>query len=62
MEPIPTPTITVSFAIDLELKYDSFKGKSPMEFAILIEDSLQDLLMEVHPDVVSTYTSITAVN
>jgi hypothetical protein len=62
MEPIPTPTITVSFAIDLELKYDSFKGRSPMEFAILIEDSLQDLLMEVHPDVVSTYTSITAVN
>jgi hypothetical protein len=62
MEPIPTPTITVSFAIDLELKYDSFKGRSPMEFAILIDDSLQDLLMEVHPDVVSTYTSITAVN
>jgi hypothetical protein len=62
MEPIPTPTITVSFALDIEVKYDSFKGRSPMEFAILIEDSLQDLLMEVHPDVVSTYTSITAVN
>jgi hypothetical protein len=40
MEPIPTPTITVSFAIDLELKYDPFKGKSPMEFAASIEDDL----------------------
>jgi hypothetical protein len=62
MEPIPTPTITVSFAVDLELKYDSFKGRSPMEFAILVEDNLHDALMEVHPDVVSAYTSITAVD
>lgn len=62
MEPIPTPTITVSFAVDLELKYDSFKGRSPMEFAILVEDNLHDALMEVHPDVVGTYTSITAVD
>jgi hypothetical protein len=41
MDPIPTPTITVSFAIDLDLKYDPFKGKSPLEFAALIEDDLK---------------------
>jgi hypothetical protein len=41
MDPIPTPTITVSFAIDLDLKYDPFKGKSPAEFAALIEDDLK---------------------
>jgi hypothetical protein len=41
MEPIPTPTITVSFVVDLELKYDPFKGKSPMEFAASIEDDLR---------------------
>ena len=62
MEPIPTPTITVSFAIDLELKYDPFKGKSLMQFAALIEDDLHDVLMDWRPEILSAYTSITAVN
>ena len=62
MEPIPTPTITVSFAIDLELKYDPFKGKSPIEFAALVEDDLHDSLMDFRPETLSAYTSITAIN
>ena len=62
MEPIPIPTITVSFAIDLELKYDPFKGKSPMEFAALVEDDLHDALMDFRPEVLSACTSITAIN
>lgn len=62
MEPIPTPTITVSFAIDLELKYDPFKGKSPMEFAASIEDGLHDVLMDWRPEVLNAYTSITEIN
>ena len=62
MEPIPTPTITVSFAIDLELKYDPFKGKSPMQFAALVEDDLHDALMDFRPETLSASTSITAIN
>ena len=46
MEPILTPTITVSFVVDLKLKYDPFKGKSPMQFAASIEDDLRDVLMD----------------
>jgi hypothetical protein len=61
MDPIPTPTITVSFAIDLDLKYDPFKGKSPMEFAALIEDDLSDLLLDLRPEMLGAFTSITAV-
>jgi hypothetical protein len=62
MEPIPTPTITVSFVVDLELKYDPFKGKSPMEFAASIEDDLRDVLMDWRPEILNAYTSITAIN
>ena len=62
MEPILTPTITVSFAIDLELKYDPFKGKSPMQFATSIEDGLRDVLMDWRPEILNAYTSITEIN
>jgi hypothetical protein len=62
MEPILTPTITVSFVVDLELKYDPFKGKSPMEFAASIEDDLRDVLMDWRPEILNAYTSITEVN
>jgi len=61
MDPIPTPTITVSFAIDLDLKYDPFKGKSPIEFATLIEDDLHDALMDLRPEMLGVFTSITSV-
>jgi hypothetical protein len=61
MDPIPTPTITVSFAIDLDLKYDPFKGKSPIEFAALIEDDLHDALMDLRPEMLGVFTSITSV-
>jgi hypothetical protein len=62
MDPIPTPTITVSFAIDLDLKYDPFKGKSPVEFAALIEDDLHDALMDLRPEMIGVLTSITSVH
>ena len=62
MEPIPTPTITVSFVVELELKYDPFKGKSPMQFAVSIEDGLRDVLMDWRPEILNAYTSITEIN
>ena len=62
MDPIPTPTITVSFAVDLDLKYDPFKGKSPMEFATLIEDDLHDALKDLRPELLGLFTSITSVH
>jgi hypothetical protein len=62
MEPILTPTITVSFVVELELKYDPFKGKSPTQFAASIEDGLRDVLMDWRPEVLNAYTSITEIN
>jgi hypothetical protein len=62
MEPILTPTITVSFVVELELKYDPFKGKSPVQFAASIEDGLHDVLMDWRPEILNAYTSITEIN
>ena len=59
MDPVPVPTLTVSFAVDIEIQYDPFKGRTPEETAGLLEDAVHDVLIEAHPDVLSTSTSIT---
>jgi hypothetical protein len=59
MDPVPAPGIRVSFAVDIEIKYDPFKGRTPEETAGLLEDSLHDILIEAHPHVLSTTTQVT---
>ena len=56
------PKLTVSFAIDIEVEYDSFSGKTPQDIAIALQDEINDLLYEASPDVASVYTSITAID
>jgi len=61
MEVIAAPKLTVSFAVDIELNYDSFGGKTPAEFAEAIQDEIDDLLFEASPHVVGVYSSITSI-
>ena len=53
------PKLTVSFAVDLEIEYDSFGGKTPQDIAIALQDEIDDLLYEASPTVSSVFTSIT---
>lgn len=62
MEPITVPKLTVSFAVDIEVDYDSFGGKTPQDVAIALQDEIDDLLYEAAPNVSSVYTSITALD
>jgi hypothetical protein len=62
MEPITVPKLTVSFAVDLEVDYDSFSGRTPTDVAAALQDELDNLLFEASPDVVGVYTSITAID
>jgi hypothetical protein len=62
METIAKPKLTVSFAVDLEVSYDSFSGKTPEEIAVALQDELDSLLFETSPDVVGVYTSISDVS
>ena len=58
METIVKPSITVSFQIDIDLEFDSFKGKTPEEFAHNVEDDLIDALVDLRSEVLGVYTSI----
>jgi hypothetical protein len=62
MDAITVPKLTVSFAVDLELDYDSFGGKTPEQIAEALQDEMDDLLFEASSSVVGVYTSITAIN
>lgn len=62
MEPIAVPKITVSFAVDLEVEYNAFEGRTAPELAIALQDDLDDLLFELSPKVKGVFTSITAVD
>lgn len=62
MDAITVPKLTVSFAVDLELDYDSFGGKTPEQIAEALQDEIDDLLFEASSSVVGVYTSITAIN
>jgi hypothetical protein len=62
MEAITVPKLTVSFAVDIEVSYDSFNGKTRQDIAIALQDEIDDLLYEASPQVTSVYTSITAID
>jgi hypothetical protein len=62
MEPVYTPKLTVSFAVDLEVEYDPFKGRTLDQVVAALQETLDNLLFETSPKVVGVCTSITAVN
>jgi hypothetical protein len=59
MDPVVVPKVTVSFAVDLEVEYDPFVGKTPTQVAAALQDELDELLFEASPDVVGVCTSVT---
>jgi hypothetical protein len=62
MESVVVPRLTVSFAVDLEVEYDSFGGRTAQDIAIALQDELDDLLFETSPAVKGVFTSITAID
>jgi hypothetical protein len=60
MEPVYVPKLTVSFAVDLEVEYNSFGGKTANEIAEALQDDLDDLLFEL-PNVTGVCTSCTSI-
>ena len=62
MNPVYVPKLTVSFAVDLEVEYDSFGGRTPQDIAIALQDELDNLLFETSPSVKGVFTSITAID
>ena len=61
METIARPSITVSFNVDIDLEFDSFKGKTPQEFAQNVEDDLVDAILDLRSEVLGVFTTMTNV-
>ena len=40
MEPVVVPKLTVSFAVDLEVEYNSFGGKTAEDIADALQDEM----------------------
>jgi hypothetical protein len=62
MESVPVPKLTVSLAVDIEVAYNSFEGKTADEITESLQDELHDLLFELDQvtGVYSNCTSITS--
>jgi hypothetical protein len=61
MKPVTVPKLTVSFAVDLEVAYNSFGGKTADEIAEALQDDLDDLLFELG-NVTGVFTSCTSIS
>ena len=60
MEPVTVPKLTISFAVDLEVEYNSFGGKTANEIVEALQDDLDDVLFELN-NVTGVFTSCTSV-
>jgi hypothetical protein len=62
MEPVTVPEVTLSFAIDLDVEYDSFSGRTRQDLAVALADEIETLLYEASSSVKRVYVSITGID
>ena len=51
----PTPSATVQFSFDVDLKYNPFTGRTLEQFLELIEDEIFDVVQELRPEIIDVY-------
>ena len=61
MDPIPVPKLTISFALEIDVEYNSFGGRTKQDVAIAFADEIENLIYEVSPDVKAAFVSITGI-
>lgn len=61
MEKVFTPTLTVSFAVDIEIEHNPFEGITSQDLAIRLQDEIDDLILEASPKIKNVFTSITTI-
>jgi len=49
----------ISFNVEVEIEYDSFKGKTLDQFTESLQDDLHSLVEELRPDDISCFTTST---
>ena len=62
MDPIPVPKLTVSFAVEVDIEYNSFGGRTKQDIAVALADDVENLIYEVTPDIKAVFVSITGID
>lgn len=60
MKQEPKPVINISLHVEIELEYDSFKGRTIEHIADNIADDVNDFLMDSNSDILGVFTTITS--
>ena len=60
MKQEPKPVVNISFHVEIELEYDSFKGRTVEHIAENIADDVNDFLMDSNSDILGVFTTITS--
>lgn len=58
MKQEPKPVVNISFHVEIELEYDSFKGRTIEQIADNIADDVNDFLMDSNSDILGVFTTI----
>ena len=61
MDPIPVPKLTVSFALEVDIEYNSFDGRTQQDVAIALSDEIENLIYEANPGIKAVFVSITGI-
>jgi hypothetical protein len=60
MKQDPKPVVNLCLHVEIELEYDSFKGRTIEHIADSIADDVNDFLMDSNSDIVGIFTTITS--
>lgn len=60
MDTIAVPKLTVSFAVDVEVEYNSFGGKTADQIADSLQDEIHDMVFELD-QVIGMTSSLTGI-
>jgi hypothetical protein len=55
------PVLTIKYSVEFEMEYDPFKGKTPDELAVSMEDDLHGALFDLRPGVQGLFTRIESI-
>ena len=61
MDSISVPKLTISFAIEIDVEYNSFNGCTKQDVAIALAEDLENLIYDEIPSTKAAFVSITGI-
>lgn len=62
MKAAPKPKLSVALQLEIEMDYDPFQGRTPLNVVDLLQDKLVEMLMDSDPNIFGLFTTVISVN